>query len=50
MKTTTTPAAPARTSLKVRTAVRAGYSFGATQTGSFHRPRTFGDVMTTGEI
>ena len=33
MKTTTTTA-PARNALKLRTAVRAGYSFGATQAGS----------------
>ena len=52
MKTTTKPATPARTTLKVRTAVRAGYSFGATQTGSYAaaRPRSFGDVVITGDI
>ena len=38
MKTTiaTTTAASPRNTLKVRTAVRAGYSLGATQTGSRH--------------
>lgn len=34
MNTTTKPTAPARNTLKVRTQVRAGYSFGATQTGN----------------
>lgn len=34
MNTTTKLAAPARNTLKVRTQVRAGYSFGATQTGA----------------
>jgi len=45
MNTTTKPAAPARTTLKVRTAVRAGYSFGATQTGNYVTPRPTGYAM-----
>jgi hypothetical protein len=50
--TTTTTTAPARTTLKVRTAVRAGYSLGATQIGNVvgARPRSFGDVIISGDI
>ena len=42
---TKTAAAPARNALKVRTAVRAGYSFGASQTGTFVSPRGAGYAM-----
>lgn len=49
--TTTTAIATARNVLMVRTAVRAGYSFGATQVGSVvARPRSFGDVIMNGDI
>ena len=52
MNTTTKPA-PARPAMRLRTTVRAGYSFGATQTGSgvtAPRPRAFGDVMVGGDV
>lgn len=53
MKTTTgttTIAAPARTPLKIRTAVRAGFSWGCSNPCSGYLQRTFGDVVTNGDI
>ncbi len=43
--TTKTAAAPARNALKVRTAVRAGYSWSASQAGNYVTPRGAGYAM-----